>query len=70
MNGHPTTGEWFNLVIPQMEDGPDVWAATVPAASSFTVQCVLRESNGGFFEDDATKATVNVTAQRVGSLNP
>jgi hypothetical protein len=67
VNGQETDAR---LVIPQHEDGSDVWAATVPAGSSVGVTCVLRESNGGFFEDDATLANAHVTALRLGALNP
>ena len=56
--------------ISQETDASVVWAATVPAGSAFIVHCILRESNGGFFEDDATLAEVQVSALRVGAINP
>jgi hypothetical protein len=67
LNGQETDAR---LLVSKGEDGSDVWAATVPAGSSVGVTCVLRESNGGFFEDDATLANAHVTALRLGALNP
>lgn len=67
LNGQETD---TRIRIEESDGGSDVWAATVPAGSSFVVQCVLRESNGGFFEDQATLAIAHVTALRLGTLNP
>ena len=48
----------------------DVWAATVPANSTFLVRCTLTEDDGGFDTDEATFASTRIVALRVGAINP
>jgi hypothetical protein len=60
-------GRWW---VHQNATTSKMWAGPIPAGSSFITKCFLRESNGGFFEDDATLATLNMTVMLVGTLNP
>jgi hypothetical protein len=56
--------------VPKEASGSATWAAAVTAGETLVVHCHLAEDNGGFFEGDATLARVQVSAIRVGELNP